>query len=285
MTATSTSLPLAAAPVDEKRLRSALATQSRPPRPNAISASITFFWRAVLKLKHVPLQLFDVTAFPIMITLMFTYLFGGALAGSVKEYVQFLIPGILVQTVSMISMYTAIGLNTDVTKGIFDRFRALPFWRPAVLVGALLGDSVRYTIAASVVIILGIILGFSPDGGLLGIVGALGVLLFFAFCLSWIWTTIGLLMNDPESVMMTTGIASFPLTFISNIFVDPETMPEVLQFLVKINPISHAVTVVRGMVHGNVTGSEIGTLILSCSILVAIFFPITMYLFRNKNAH
>src|SRR5262245_31960372 len=121
---------------DGSALRSVLSVQTRPPRPNPLSASLTFAWRALLKIKHVPFQLFDVTMFPIMMTLMFTFLFGGALAGSVEAYVQVLIPGILVMTVSMISMYTALGLNNDISKGIFDRFRSLPFWRPAVLVGA-----------------------------------------------------------------------------------------------------------------------------------------------------
>src|SRR5262245_7870530 len=132
MTTTQTTLSRTA---DGNTLRTALTERARPPRPNALSASLTFAWRALLKIKHVPFQLFDVTMFPIMMTLMFTFLFGGALAGSIGEYVQTLIPGILVMTVAMISMYTALGLNTDISKGIFDRFRALHFWRPAVLVG------------------------------------------------------------------------------------------------------------------------------------------------------
>jgi len=276
---------IGAMPVDESTLQAALTVRTRPARPSALSASITLGWRALLKLKHVPLQLFDVTMFPIMMTLMFTYLFGGALAGSVKEYVQQLIPGILVMTVAMISMYTAIGINTDITKGVFDRFRSLPFWRPAVLVGALLGDTVRYTIASTVVIVLGVILGFRPEGGIIGVLLGLGLLLVFAFSLSWIWTMLGLLMNDPESVMMTSGIASFPLTFASNIFVDPTTMPSALQAFVKINPISLVVTAVRGLMHGTVTSQQISMALLGCVVLVAIFAPISMYLYNNKNAH
>lgn len=272
-------------PIDDKAIHSVLSVRSRPERPSALSASLTLGWRAILKLKHVPLQIFDVTMFPIMMTLMFTYLFGGALAGSVKEYVQLLIPGILVMTVAMISMYTAIGINTDITKGVFDRFRSLPFWRPAVLVGALLGDMVRYTIAATVVIVLGLILGFRPDGGAIGVVLALGLLLIFAFSLSWIWTMMGLLMRDPESVMMTSGIASFPLTFASNIFVDPTTMPSWLQSFVKINPISLVVTAVRGLMHGTATSQQVSEALLASAILVAIFAPLTMYLYNNKNAH
>lgn len=269
--------------LDDKSLHSALATRQRPARPGPLAASVTFAWRALLKIKHVPFQLFDVTMFPIMMTLMFAFLFGGALAGSVDEYVQVLIPGILVMTVSMISMYTALGLNTDISKGIFDRFRSLPFWRPAVMVGALLGDMARYTVAALVVIVLGIILGFRPGGGVVGVLSAIVMLLVFSFSLSWIWTTLGLVVKTPESVMMVSGMASFPLTFASNIFVDPQTMPTWLQVFVGINPVTHAVAAVRGLMHGTVTTGQISSALVASAILIAIFAPITMYLFRNKN--
>jgi ABC-2 type transport system permease protein len=268
--------------VDARTLRSELAVQDRPPRPSPLAASMTFAWRAMLKIKHVPMQLFDVTMFPIMMTLMFTYLFGGALAGSVEAYLHYLIPGILVMTVVMISMYTAIAINTDISKGIFDRFRALPFWRPAVLVGALLGDTLRYSLAGLVVIGLGLILGFRPDGGLMGVLMAMALVLAFAFSLSWIWTSIGLLMQTPESVMMVTSMASFPLTFASNIFVDPQTMPSWLQALVNINPVSHAATAARGLIHGTATPEQIGLALLGSAIVMGIFAPITMYLYRNK---
>jgi ABC-2 type transport system permease protein len=269
--------------IDQTALHSAMAIPRRPTRPSPLSASLTLGWRAVLKLKHVPLQIFDVTMFPIMLTLMFTYLFGGALAGSVQEYLQQLLPGILVMAVAMISMYTALGLNTDISKGIFDRFRSLPFWRPAVLVGALLGDTVRYTIAGAVVITLGLILGFRPEAGPVGVLLGMGLLLVFAFSLSWIWTTLGLLVDDPQSVMMISGIASFPLTFVSNVFVDPATMPDWLEQFVDINPISLTVTAVRGLMHGTATADQIGAVLLASAALIAIFSPLTMYLYNNKN--
>lgn len=277
-----TNLPQTAA---RESLSSALSVRTRPPRPSALDASLTFAWRAMLKIKHVPMQLFDVTMFPIMMTLMFTYLFGGALAGSVGEYLQLLLPGILVMTVSMISMYTAMAINTDITKGIFDRFRSLPFWRPAVLVGALLGDLVRYALAAAVVIVLGLILGFRPLGGVGGLMMGLALLLVFAFSLSWVWTTLGLVLQTPESVMMVSSMASFPLTFASNIFVDPQTMPSWLQVFVKINPITHVVTAVRGLIHGVATADQIILALIASAVLVVIFGPLSMYLYRNKNAH
>ena len=211
-------------PIREEALRSALASRARPTRPNALSASLTFGWRALLKIKHVPEQLFDVTAFPIMFTLMFTYLFGGALAGSTGEYLQFLLPGILVQTVVFITMYTGMGLNTDITKGVFDRFRSLPIWRPATLVGALLGDAARYAMASAMVVVLGLVLGFRPAGGSSGVLLSVALLLVFSFSLSWIWTALGLILRTPNSVMGVSMMVLFPLTFVSNIFVEPETL-------------------------------------------------------------
>ncbi len=269
--------------VNEQKLFSAITTPSRPARPSGLSASITLGWRALLKIKHVPSQLLDATMFPIMMTLLFAYIFGGALAGSVEEYLQQLIPGILVLTVAMISSYTALGLNTDIAKGLFDRFRSLSFWRPAVLVGALLGDMVRYSLAALVVIGLGLILGFRPEAGLNGILLSLGLVLIFAFSLSWIWTTVGLLLDDPESVMMVSQLASFPLLFMSSVFVDPETMPESLQKFVYINPVSLTATAVRGLMHGTATTTQIMSVFLACALLIVIFAPLTMYLYNNKN--
>ena len=148
----------------EDALRSVLLAGERPSRPGPVLTSLTFGWRALLKIKHVPEQLVDVTMFPIMFTLMFTYLFGGALAGSTQAYLQFLLPGILVQANVMITMNTGITLNTDIQKGVFDRFRSLPVWRPSPLVGALLGDVMRYSIGSAIVITLGLVLGFRPEG-------------------------------------------------------------------------------------------------------------------------
>jgi ABC-2 type transport system permease protein len=269
-------------PAIDVTLSSALSARARLPRPNALSTSLTFGWRALLKIKHVPEQLFDVTAFPVMFTLMFTYLFGGALAGSTSEYLQFLLPGILVQTVVFITMYTGMGLNTDISKGIFDRFRSLPIWRPATLVGALLGDVLRYTMASTIVIVLGLVLGFRPAGGVLGVLSSVILLLVFSFSLSWIWTTLGLVLRTPNSVMMASFLILFPLTFASNIFVDPRTMPSWLEAIVGANPNTHLVSAVRALMHGSVAAGQIGWVLLMSGGLIAVFAPLTMYLYRNK---
>ena len=272
----------ASAPVTEDALRSVLLAGERPSRPGPVLTSLTFGWRALLKIKHVPEQLVDVTMFPIMFTLMFTYLFGGALAGSTQEYLQFLLPGILVQANVMITMNTGITLNTDIQKGVFDRFRSLPVWRPSPLVGALLGDVMRYSIGSAIVITLGLVLGFRPDGGAVGVVLSVALLLVFSFCLSWLWTMLSLILRTPNSVAGVSMMVMFPLTFVSNIFVDPKTMPGWMQAVVEVNPISHLATVVRGLMDGSVPAGEIGWVLVSSVLLVAVFGPITMVLYRNK---
>ena len=277
-----TSAEQASAPVTEDALHGVLLAGERPPRPGPVSTSLTFGWRALLKIKHVPEQLVDVTMFPIMFTLMFTYLFGGALAGSTQEYLQFLLPGILVQANVMITMNTGITLNTDIQKGVFDRFRSLPVWRPSPLVGALLGDLVRYSIGSAIVIMLGLVLGFRPEGGAVGVVLAVVLLLVFSFCLSWLWTMLSLILRTPNSVAGVSMMLMFPLTFVSNIFVDPKTMPGWLQAVVEVNPITHLATVVRGLMDGSVPAGEIGWVLVSSVLLVAVFGPITMVLYRNK---
>jgi ABC-2 type transport system permease protein len=262
--------------VAEASVLAVLATGERPARPGPLSASLTHGWRAVLKIKHVPEQLFDVTMFPVMMLLLFTYLFGGALGGSVSEYVQTFVPGILVSTVIMITMYTGVGLNNDMAKGVSDRFRSLPSWRPAAVVGALLGDAIRYAIASTVILTLGIILGFRPDGGVLGVLGGVAVLLVFAFSLSWVWTFLGMKLETEKAVMGVSMMFLFPLTFASNIYVDPATMPGWLQGVVKVNPVTLVVDAVRGLMGGSVQMADLGWVALAAGLFVLVFGPLTM---------
>ena len=236
----------------------------------------------MLKIKHVPFQLFDVTAFPLMMTLMFTYLFGGALAGSVKQYVQYLIPGIVVQTIVFITVYTGVGLNADITKGLFDRFRSVPIWQPAPIFGALLGDVFRYSLAATMVITLGLIIGFRPAAGFVGVLLAIALIIVFSMSLSWIWIIVGMLVKSPESVMTSSFLLLFPLTMASKIFVDPKTMPRLLQVLVSVNPVSHLANASRGLMHGGVRVGDIVYVLVSTAIITAVFAPIAMRMYHRE---
>ncbi len=265
-----------------EELAALLVSKDRPPRPSALSASLTFGWRAMLKIKHVPEQLFDVTAFPIMMVLMYAYLFGGALAGSVSEYVQFLLPGILTMSIVMITMYTGIAVNTDITKGVFDRFRTLPIWRPAPMVGYLLGDVIRYLIASVVMLTVGLIIGYRPHGGALGVVAGVALLMIFSFAFSWIWTMFGLLLRTEKSVMGVSMMVIFPLTFLSNVFVDPKTMPGWLQAFVNNSPVTHVATAVRELMAGNWPAADIGWTLGWSAVLLTVFGTVTMRLYNRK---
>ncbi|MFI1394360.1 ABC transporter permease [Streptomyces sp. NPDC020681] len=265
-----------------EHLAALLVSKERPPRPSALSASLTFGWRAMLKIKHVPEQLFDVTAFPIMMVLMYTYLFGGALAGSVEAYIQFLLPGILTMSVVMITMYTGVAVNTDITKGVFDRFRTLPIWRPSPMVGYLLGDVVRYFLASVVMLTVGVIIGYRPDGGVPGMLLGVALLMVFSFSFSWIWTMFGLLLRTEKSVMGVSMMVIFPLTFLSNVFVDPKTMPGWLQAFVNNSPVTHVATAVRELMAGNWPAADIAWSLGWAGLFVLVFGSVTMRLYNRK---
>ncbi|MBW8706417.1 Daunorubicin/doxorubicin resistance ABC transporter permease protein DrrB [Streptomyces sp. MBT84] len=281
-TVTSTEDGKELAPVRTESLAALLVTRERPPRPSSLSTSLTFGWRAILKIKHVPEQLFDVTAFPIMNLLMFTYLFGGALAGSPSEYIQFVLPGILVMSVVMITMYTGVSVNIDIEKGVFDRFRSLPIWRPSAMVGYLLGDALRYTIASAVMLTVGLALGYRPDGGIGGVLAGIALLLVFSFAFSWIWTMFGLMLRTEKSVMSVSMMVIFPLTFLSNVFVDPRTMPGWLQAFVNNSPITHLAAAVRGLMAGDWPAGEVAWSLGWAGLFLLVFGPVTMRLYNRK---
>lgn len=263
-------------------LKRVLVGGQRPRRASASAAVFTLAWRAMLKIKHVPFQLMDVLVFPIMMTFMFTYLFGGALAGSTSAYLQWLIPGIVVQTLVFLTVYTGMGLNTDVTKGLFDRFRALPIWQPSPILGALLGDLVRYVIAGLVVLTVGLILGFRPAGGFFGVVSGLALVLLFTSAVSWPWIIIGMVMKTPETVMTMSMLLLFPLTFASNIFVDPATMPGWMQTVVSLNPVTHLTNAARGLMHGQVHMGDIVWVLVASAVVTAICAPIAMRMYYRE---
>jgi ABC-2 type transport system permease protein len=265
-----------------ERTHQLLAMHGRPVPASAASSVATLAWRAMLKIKHVPFQLFDVTVMPIMFTLLFTYIFGGALAGSPREYVQYLLPGIVVQTVVFITVYTGMGLNTDITKGLYDRFRSLPMWQPSPLFGALAGDLFRYSVASALILIVGFILGFRPQGGAIGVVLAVGLVMVFCFALSWCWIIIGMLVRSPESVMTTSFLFLMPLTFASNIFVDLSTMPPWLQAIVGRNPVTHLANASRGLMHGNPVGADVVWVLAASALIVAVASPIAMRMYRKE---
>ena len=267
---------------DTGAVRRAISSTARPRPASPLSAALTFGWRGMLKVKHVPEQLLDVTITPVMFVLMFTYLFGGAIAGSTSEYLDYILPGVLVMSVLFTTVYSGVLLNTDRTKGVVDRFRSLPIWRPAPLLGSLLGDAVRYVIAGTVIIGLGVLLGYRPPAGIAGAAAALGLVVVFAFGLSWVFTVLGLVLRSPNAVMNAGFMGIFPLTFLSNVFVDPATLPSALRGFVDINPISILATASRGLMEGTADAGDVLVVLAVAVGLTAVFAPLTTRLYQRS---
>lgn len=248
----------------------------------SIRHSLTMAYRGLLKIKRTPEQLFDVTIQPIIFTLMFTYIFGGAISGDVLSYLPVIIPGILVQTVISTSIVTGVQLREDMEKGVFDRFKSLPIARIAPLAGALLADTVRYTIATVLTFAMGYIMGFRPEGGLGYVALAALLVIVCSWAISWIFAFFGVIARTASSVQGISMIVLFPLTFLSNAFVPVDTMPEWLEWFANVNPISHLVTAVRELVNTGTAGGDLVTSLVGAAVIVAVFAPITVRAYMRR---
>jgi ABC-2 type transport system permease protein len=248
----------------------------------ALRNTFTMAYRGLLKIRRTPEQLIDVTVQPILFTLMFTYIFGGAIAGDVQSYLPIIIPGILVQTVITTSVVTGVQLREDMDKGVFDRFRSLPIARIAPLSGALLADTVRYAIATTLTFAMGYVMGYRPDGGLGAVVAAGLLVIFSSWAISWIFAFFGVIARTASSVQGISLVILFPLTFLSNAFVPSNTMPSWLQWFVDVNPISHLVTAVRDLVNAGTVGYDLVATLIGAVVIVAVFAPLTVRAYLRK---
>jgi ABC-2 type transport system permease protein len=219
---------------------------------------------------------------PIMFTLLFTFVFGGALAGSPRDYLQFFLPGILVQTVVFNSVYSGMGLSTDLGKGLFDRFRSLPIWSLAPFAGLMVGDVLRHVIAGAIILTIGLILGYRPEAGLLGIIAAFALLIAIGFGMGWVFIVLGLLIRTPMTVMTLGFTFMFPLVFASNIMVDPATMPGWLRAFVEVNPVSLMTTAVRSLMSDNASFAQILRALIAPVTLTVLLAPLTLWLYRRR---
>jgi len=256
--------------------------KNRTSFSQTISNSLTMAYRGVLKIRRNPEQLFDVVIQPIIFTLMFTYLFGGAIAGSVASYLPLIIPGILVQTIITTSVVTGVQLREDMDKGVFDRFKSLPIARIAPLAGALLADTIRYTIATVLTFTMGYIMGLRPEGGLGGVIAGGLLVIAFAWCISWIFAFFGVIARSASSVQGISLIILFPLTFLSNAFVPVDTLPDFLQTLANLNPVSHLITAVRELINAGTIGTDFWMSVIGALVILAIFVPLTVRAYMKK---
>jgi oleandomycin transport system permease protein len=253
------------------------------PRPFALARhSLILAGRAITKIKRNPEQLIDVTLQPIIFTVLFVYLFGGAIAGSQQDYLQFVLPALMVQTVLFLSIPIGANLNSDIEKGVFDRLRSLPIPRSAPLVGAVLGDVVRFVVAIVVLLGFGYAIGFrigtDPFQTLLACLLVLG----FTFSLSWIAVLIGMMVSTPGAVQGIGFLLLFPLTFGSSIFVPVDTLPGWLQAWVKVNPITHLVDAVRGLMLGGEVARPLTLSLVWAVGITAVFAPLAVRAYRRR---
>lgn len=249
---------------------------------DTVVQTMTMAWRATMKMRRNFEQLFDVTLQPLLFTAMFAYIFGGAISGSVEDYLPIIIPGLIGQTVLTACVATGVQLREDMDKGVFDRFKVLPIARIAPLAGPMVADLIRYTIASGLTFATGLAMGYRPGGGVLGVLGAMVLAVIAGWSLAWIFTWFGTVGKTAQGVQGVSLMVMFPLTFLSNAFVPTDTMPAWLRTFADVNPVSHVISAIRELAnHGQVTG-QVGWALLGCAVVIAIFAPLSVRSFNRK---
>jgi ABC transporter DrrB family efflux protein len=251
-------------------------------RANVLSNTLTIARRNLLHIKATPEQLVEMSIQPLMFLVLFVYVFGGAIADSSAEYLQFALPGILVQSVAFLPFTTALALNVDFQKGVIDRFRSLPIGRSAVIGGRILADGVR--ILWSIIIITGfaMILGFRFGGGAAGAVGAVALVTAFGLVMCWPMAFIGITARSTESVNTWGFMIILPLTFASSAFVPPETMPGWLQAFAEANPVTHVIDATRGLMLGGPVAEPLVDSVIWMIAITAVFAPLAILRYRRR---
>jgi len=268
----------------------AAVTTVAPPRAIAprvspvegLRQTLTLAWRTLVQIRHNPFELLDFSIQPIMFVLLFTYVFGGAIAGSTGAYLTFALPGIIVMNMFFVTMYVGLGLNTDLTKGVFDRLRSLPIARWAPLAGRITADLVKQAWSIVLLLAVGMVLGFRLGTNMMGLLGAVVLLLVFALAFSWVSVLVGVVAKDPEKVQVFGFTALFPITFVSNVFVQTETMPGWLQPVVKANPVSILADATRGLLVGGPVARPVLWSLLWAAAIAAVFAPLAVALFKRR---
>ncbi|NUT35378.1 MAG: ABC transporter permease [Hamadaea sp.] len=244
--------------------------------------TFTLAWRSLVSIKHNPFEMLDLSIQPIMFLLLFTYTLGGAISGSTSEYLKFALPGILVQNTIFATMNIGILLNTDLTKGVFDRLRSLPIARWAPLAGRILADTVKQAWSVALLLGFGMLLGFRVGTNAWGVVGTFALMLVFCLAVAWVAVLVGVIASEPEKVQIFLFAFVIPLTFTSNIFAPTETMPGWLQSWVKLNPVTILADAVRGMLNGGPVATPAVQSLLWAAAILAVFAPLAIWRFRRR---
>ncbi|XOZ32931.1 ABC transporter permease [Halomonadaceae bacterium KBTZ08] len=251
---------------------------------NSLQQTLTLAWRTLLQLRRNPWELMDFSIQPVLFLLLFLYVFGGAVAGSTAAYLDFILPGVIVMNLVFVTVYVGHGLNTDLTRGVFDRFRALPIARWAPLAGRILADMVKQAWCVVLLLAVGFLLGFRLEAPLGGVLVMLALLLVFAFAMSWVMVLVGVLARDPEHVQLFGFTALFPVTFLSNVFVPMETLPPFVQQVVAANPVSLLSEAARGLLSGGRVLEPALWSLVWAGVITLLFAPLSLWALNRRLA-
>jgi ABC transporter DrrB family efflux protein len=238
-------------------------------------------YRNMLRIPRAPDLLLSFTVQPIMFVLLFVYVFGGAISTPGYSYVDFLMPGIVAQTMAFGGFVTALSLADDLKKGLIDRFRSLPMARSAVLAGRTLADVATNILQLVVMLTVGLIVGFSFNASVVEIVAGIGILLLFGYACSWLFAFFGLIASSPESAQAIGFILVFPVTFLSSAFVPVDSMPAGLQWIAEINPFTVVVDAIRALWVGAPAGNSVWGAVAWCLGLIAVLAPLSVSRYRR----
>jgi ABC-2 type transport system permease protein/oleandomycin transport system permease protein len=247
-----------------------------------VANTLTIARRNLLHIKATPEQLVEMSIQPLMFLVLFVYVFGGAIAGSSKEYLQFALPGILVQSVAFLPFTTALALNTDFQRGVIDRFRSLPMARSSVIAGRILADGARIVWSALIITGFAMVLGFRFGGGAAGAVGSLALVTAFGLAMCWPMAFIGITARTTESVNTWGFMIILPLTFASSAFVPVETMPGWLQPIANANPVTAAIDAARGLMLGGPVARPVAESLIWMAAIVVVFAPLAIARYRRR---
>ena len=256
--------------------------QASVPVCDALTQITTLAWRALIKMSRNPEQLVDVTFMPILFTVMFGLMFGGAVSGSTAHYLPTLIPGIIAMTTITACVAAGIQLRDDMDKGVFDRFRSLPIARIAPLAGPMMADLARYAIAAGITLTVGVVMGYRPGGGVPGVLAGVVLAVITGWSIAWIFLWIGTRARSAGAVQGMSMMIMFPLAFLSNAFVPVDSLPGWLQVVTRVNPVSHVVSALRDLMNDGAVTAQVGWALLGCATVAAFFIPLTVRSYSRR---
>lgn len=252
------------------------------PSPGAmLGQTLSMAWRQMVRIKHNPFELVDLSLSPVMFLLLFVYVFGGQMAGSTGDYLQYVLGGLIAQNAIFLTMYTGTGINAGLRKGVYDRFRSLPIARSAPLAGKIFADLFKQIWSVAVMLLLGLLMGFELRSVAGALVATL-VIVVFALAISWVSVLMGVLADSEEKVQIYAFVVIMPLTFTSSAFVDTSTMPGFMEAWANVNPVTHLADTMRGLLSSGPVASPLLWTAVWAAAILTVTAPLAMRAYKKK---